>query len=83
VKEQREQRTSSNMVSAKTLANGYQPSRVKRGGKAKPYLGSQPKQPAAPQAACPQQNTNQPTKNPHPPPPKINLTTHLFFAVFF
>jgi hypothetical protein len=35
VEEQREQRTSSNMVSAKTMANGYQPSiEVKRGGKA-------------------------------------------------
>jgi len=62
------------MVSAKILAYGYQPRQeVKRGGKAKPYLGSQPKQTAAlTTLGCPQQNTNQPTKNPHPPPQNYN-----------
>jgi hypothetical protein len=66
VEEQREQRTSSNMVSAKTMANGYQPSiEVKRGGKASTStpaltLGLTPSHPFS----CPQQT--QTTHRTHP-----------------
>jgi hypothetical protein len=83
VKEQREQRTSSNMVSAKTLAYGYQPSGVKRGGKAKTYLGDQPKKHCRAASGLPTTKHKPTHKKPTPPATKNRHNNPSFFCRFF
>jgi hypothetical protein len=83
VKEQREQRTSSNMVSAKTLANGYQPSEVKRGGKANTHLSDPTKKHCRAASGLPTTKHKPTHKKPTPPATKTQPTNASFFALFF
>ena len=70
--EQRKQRTSLNMVSAKILANGYQPVKGETWGKANTL-------PPSLRSVAHNTTQNNPQQN-HTPRP--NFKTH-FFAVFF
>lgn len=84
VEEQREQRTSSNMVSAKTMANGYQPSiEVKRGGKASsPTLTRYACADALTTVRLSTTNPNNPQHTPNPVNNPVDNNPS-FFALFF
>jgi hypothetical protein len=66
------------------LAYGYQPRQeVKRGGKAKPFLGSQPKKNWRAASGLPTTKHKPTHKKPTPPAHNTNHTNASFFALFF